>query len=222
MSKVIDLTFPFVQEHWRWLVKLHRHPRFDPAIHHMYMECNLHSFTHVDSLLHFSPGSLPIEQVPLDKFMGEAAIVDLSHLGKNESVTAGDLEKHGQHVKADDIVLLRTDWPLKYDIMSRDFWGKAPYTERDACEWLIKRKVKTVGFDYPADYAIRYEVTDPQHEYKIEEFTTHVILFPAGIYHVDYLCNLHLITKKRVQFMALPIPLQGAEGSPVRAIAIEQ
>ena len=222
MSKVIDLTFPFVQPHWRWLVGLYRRKHVDPSIQHFFMNYNLHSFTHCDALLHFLPGSLSIDKVPLDKFMGEAAVVDLSHLGENEGVTAADLEKHGQHVRAGDIVLLRTDWPLKCNVTSRDFWGKAPYTERNACEWLIQRKIKTVAFDYPADYVIRYEVLDPQHDYKKEEFTTHVTLFPAGIYHVDYVCNLHLITKKRVQFMALPMPLQGMEGSPARAIAIEE
>ena len=72
-------------------------------------------------------------------------MVNLSHLGAGDAVTAEDLEKYGKHVKAGDIVLLRTDWPLKCDIATRDFWGKAPYTTQDACDWLVKRKVKTVG-----------------------------------------------------------------------------
>lgn len=221
MSKVIDLSFP-IREHWRWMVKLYPHPTFHPSIKHSFMDYNLHSFTHVDSLLHFLPGMPSIEKVPLDKFMGEATVVNLSHLGENDGVTAAELEKHGQQVKAGDIVLLRTDWPLKCDYMSRDFWSKSPYTARDACEWLVERKVKTVGYDYSMDYVNKYAVIDPQHEYKVEEYTTHVIFFPAGIYVVEYLCNLHLITKERFQFMALPIPIKGAEGAPVRAIAIEE
>ncbi len=203
------------------MVKLYPRQTFDPAIQHRCLDHSLHVFTHVDALLHHLPGTASIEQVPMDKFMGEAAVVNLSHLGADDGVTAADLEKHGQHVGAGDIVLLRTDWPLKCDVMGRDFWGKAPYTAHDACEWLVKRKVKTVGYDYPPDYVLRYQVIDPQHEYKVEEYTTHHIFFPAGIFVVEYLCNLHLISQKRVQFMALPIPIQGAEGSPVRAIAIE-
>jgi len=222
MSKVIDLSFP-IREHWRWMVKLYPHHTFEDSFFlHQFMDYNLHGFTHVDALLHFLPGLPSIEKVPLDKFMGEATVVNLSHLGENDGVTAAELEKHGQHIKAGDIVLLRTDWPLKCDYMSRDFWGKAPYTTRDACEWLVERKVKTVGYDYSMDYVNKYAVIDPQHEYKVEEYTTHVIFFPAGIYVVEYLCNLHLITKERFQFMALPIPIKGAEGAPVRAIAIEE
>ena len=220
MSKVIDLTLT-VQEHWRWLVKMYQHPTSDERIRHMFVDLNLHSFTHVDSLLHFVPGTPSIEKVPLDKFMGEAVVVDLSHLGADDGVTAAELEKHGQQVRAGDIVLLRTDWPLKCDVMSRDFWGKGPYTAQDACDWLVNRKVKTVGYDYPPDYCLRYEVTDPQRKSKYEEATTHLAFFTKEIYVVEYLCNLHLISKERFQFMALPIPFKGSEGAPVRAIAIE-
>lgn len=222
MKKVIDLTLT-IREHWRWKAKLYPHHTFeDSYFMHQFIDYNLHGFTHVDAPLHFLRNGASIERVPMDKFMGEAAVVNLSHLGENDGVTAAELEKHGQHVRAGDIVLLRTDWPLKCDYMTRDFWGKAPYTARDACEWLVKRKVKTVGYDYPPDYVLRYQVIDPNHEYKAEENTTHDVFFKAGIIVMEYLCNLHLITRERVQFMALPLPLQGADGAPARAIAFEE
>jgi kynurenine formamidase len=192
------------------------------------MDCNLHSFTHVDSLLHFMPGKPALDRVPLDKYMGEATVVNLSHLGADAAVSGAELEKHGQHVRPGDIVLLRTDWPLKCDISTRDFWSKSPYTAPDACRWLVERKVKMIGYDYSPEYANKYQVIDPEHKYKIEDYSTHLILFPAGIFVVEYLCNLHLITKERFQFMALPIPIENGEGSPpiengegspVRAIA---
>lgn len=222
MSKVIDLTLT-IRKHWRWYVKLYPiHTFEDHFFFHQHMDYNLHGFTHVDALLHYIPDAPSIEKVPLDKFMGEATVVNLSHLGENGGVTAAELEKHGQHIRAGDIVLLRTDWPLKCDYMTKDFWGKAPYTARDACEWLVKRKVKTVGYDYPPDQVLQYEILDPQRENKPEEFTTHDVFFKEGIYVIEYLCNLHLITKERVQFMALPILIEGAEGAPVRAIALEE
>lgn len=222
MRKVIDLTL-IIREHFRWHAKLYPFHTFaDSCFMHQFLDLNLHGFTHVDALLHFTPGALSIDQMPLDKYMGEAAIVDLSHLGENDSVTAAELEKHAQHVKADDIVLLRTDWPLKCDYMSREFWTKAPYTARDACEWLLERKVKAVGEDYPPDYVVRHKAVDPQYKDKAEDQTTHDVLLRQGIGLIEYLCNLHLITKERVQFMALPLPIEGGDGSPVRAIAIEE
>jgi arylformamidase len=220
--KIIDLTLT-IRDHWRWMAQLEQRRTYEEDhFCQQFIHFNPHGFTHVDAPMHFLPGGRPIEQVPLDKFMGEAAIVNLSHLNENDGVTAAELEKHGQHIREGDIVLLRTDWPLKCDYMSRDFWTKAPYTARDACEWLVRRKVKTVGYDYPCDQVLRYEVLDPQRKARREENTTHDVFFPAGIIVIEYVCNLHLINRERIQFMALPIPFEGADGSPARAIAFEE
>ncbi len=221
--KVIDLTFTYRKSHWRWLYELHpkqTHDK-DPAMT-QFIYTNGHGFTHVDAPLHFLPDGDTMEKVPLDKFYGEAAVVNLSHLGENDGVTAAELEKHGQHIRAGDIVLLRTDWPLKCDYMSRNFWGKSPYTSRDACEWLVERRVKAIGYDYSCDYCSRYAVIEPRRKVTREDLITHVVFFPAGIIVMEYLCNLHLLSKDRVQFMALPIPFEGGDASPVRAIAWEE
>jgi len=222
LERVIDLSFA-IKEHWRWLVQfsaIHTHKDYHFLTQTLNM--NLHGFTHVDAPLHFLPDGLSMEKVPLEKFMGEAVVVNLSHLGESDGVTAQDLERKGDDIKPNDIVLLRTDWPLKCDYMSRDFWGRAPYTARDACEWLVRRKVKAVGYDYPPDYVLRKRLLDPQYKDKPEENTTHDVFFKEGIFVIEYLCNLHLITKERVKLMALPLLIEGAEGSPVRAIAIEE
>lgn len=220
MKKIVDLTLP-IQEHWRWLCKLRPHHTFDDGFFfHQYMDYNLHGFTHVDAHLHYIPGAPSIEKVPLDIWYGEATVVDLSHLGENGAVTAAEMEKHAQHVKAGDIVLLRTDWPLKCDYTTREFWGKGPYTAADACHWLVNRKVKTVGYDYPPDDILRYEVLDSSHVgTSPDDFPTHDIFFKAGVFVIEYLCNLHLIKKQRFEFMALPLPIVGGDGSPARAIA---
>jgi kynurenine formamidase len=220
--KVIDLTLT-IREHWRWFVNLETKRSYEDGFFLLQVaHFNLHGFTHVDAPNHFLPDGCAIEKVPLEKFYGEAAIVDLSHLGENDGVSAAELEEHGQHIRAGDIVLLRTDWPLKCDYTSRDFWGKAPYTGRDACEWLVERKVKAVGYDYPSDYLLRYEVLEPGRKSKREDNTTHDVFFKHGIIVIEYVCNLHLLNRDRIQFMALPLPLEGAGGSPVRAIAIEE
>jgi kynurenine formamidase len=52
------------------------------------------------------------------------------------------------------------------------------------------------------------------------ECVTHDVFFPAGITVIEYLTNLHLIGAARCRFMALPLRLEGADGSPVRAIAL--
>ena len=182
MWKVVDLTFT-IRDHWRWPVKLTAMPAKDRNFFlRWFMYLKVHCFTQVDAPLHFLPDGLSIEKVPLEKLMGEAAIVNLSHLGENTGVSAAELEKHGQHIREGDIALIRTDWPLKCDYMTKDFWGKAPYMERDACEWLVGRKIKAWGGDFPCDYLLRNDVIDPQRTInaKLEENTTHDVFFKEG------------------------------------------
>jgi kynurenine formamidase len=46
------------------------------------------------------------------------------------------------------------------------------------------------------------------------------MFFPAGITVIEYLANLDRIGVPRCRFMALPLALEGADGSPERTIAI--
>ena len=69
--------------------------------------------------------------MPVDQWIGPAAVVDLTHLGDNGEVSAAELDRHAGHVQAGDIVLLRTDWPKKVDVATEKFWKDAPYTARE-------------------------------------------------------------------------------------------
>ena len=42
----------------------------------------------------------------------------------------------------------------------------------------------------------------------------------AGVTVIEYLTNLDAIGVPRCRFMALPLKIEGADGSPVRAIAL--
>jgi kynurenine formamidase len=179
-----------------------------------------HAYTHVDAPVHFLPGDRHIAEMPVDQWTGEAAVVELSHLDENEAVTAAELERHAPHVRRGDIVLLRTDWPLKCPVESERFWREAPWTDRSACEWLVARGVKAVGYDYPPDRAIRTMIFEPGRRVTREDCPTHEVFFAAGVTVVEYLTNLEQIGVPRCRFLALPLKIDGADGSPVRAVAI--
>ena len=97
------------------------------------------------------------------------------------SSSAAELDKRAGHVQAGDIVLLRTDWPRKVDVASEKFWRDAPFTARSACDWLVARRVKAVGYDYPPDYTVRTPMFSPGTPVPREECTTHHVFFPAGL-----------------------------------------
>ncbi len=219
--RIVDLSFP-IRPHFRWAVRSEL--RSDHARGDLFRSTVLtvacHAYTHVDAPVHFLPGDRDIAAMPVDQWVGDAAVVDLTHLGANGAVTAKELEAHARHVRDGDIVLLRTDWPRQCDVASPRFWLDGPWTERDACEWLVARRVKVVGYDYPPDRAIRDMIADPGARRAREECPTHEVFFNAGITVVEYLTNLDAIGTPRCRFVALPLRIEGADGSPVRAVAL--
>ncbi len=148
-------------------------------------------------------------------------MVDISSCDADEAITARMLESRGGHIRAGDMVLLRTDWPRKRSLDTKAFWLEAPYTTREACEWLVARGAKTVGFDYPPDYSLRYLITEPGRALRRDECTVHDVLLPNGVCVVEYLRNLDRLQEERVLFSAFPLLIPGGDGSPVRAVAIE-
>ena len=174
----------------------------------------------MDAPLHFLPDGRDIATMPVDQWVGDAAVVDLTHLGENGEVSAAELEKHAGHVRAGDIVLLRTDWPRKMSVDREEFWSRGPYTGPTGCDWLIGKRVKAVGYDYPPDECIRDTIGAARRKPARDEYTTHARFFPAGITVIEYITNLDQIGAPRCRFMALPLRIEGADGSPVRAIAL--
>ena len=106
---MIDLSFP-IRPHFRWRVA--REVRASHAAGDNFessiMTLGCHAYTHVDAPKHFLPGARHIAEMPVDQWVGEAAVVDLTHLADNDGVTAADLERRAGHVRPGDIALLRT------------------------------------------------------------------------------------------------------------------
>jgi arylformamidase len=218
--RIVDLSFS-IRPHFRWkvapeLVAAHAtgHP-----LQSTVLTISCHAYTHVDAPLHYLVDGRDMASMPVDQWVGDAAVVDLTHLGANGEVTAAELERRAGHMRRGDIVLLRTDWPRRMGVDKEQFWKEGPWTGPSACEWLVTRGAKAV-YDYPPDHCIRDTIAEPRRRPGRSEYTTHAIFFPAGITVIEYLTNLDQIGAARCRFMALPLKLEGADGSPVRAIAL--
>ena len=97
--RIVDLTIP-IKPHFRWKVATElkaAHTKGD-LFNATVLTIHCHAFTHVDAPLHFLPGTKHIAEMPVDQWVGEAAVVDLTHLPENGEVTAADLERQAQHV----------------------------------------------------------------------------------------------------------------------------
>jgi kynurenine formamidase len=220
MSRIVDLTMP-VADHFRWSVDRRLKGDFakGDAFQVTWIGWTVHGFTHIDAPRHMVPGGPTTSDIRLDQVVGDAAVVDISHVRPDSPIESATLEGAGAHVRKDDIVLLKTGWDRVESANTPEFWTRAPYMTRAACEWLLARGIRAIGFDFPQDYPIRGLLTGKHAP--MREFVTHDVLLRAGVIMIEYLCNLGALKGPRTQLIALPLKIPDADGAPARVIALE-
>lgn len=177
-----------------------------------------HTGTHADAYFHMIANGRTIDKIELEKFFGECLVIDFSNIrGK---ITSKDFNKiiynaKGNKLKSkknignkiiirkNDIILLKTRKTL---MESFDF--NFAYLGKSGAEFLAKRKVKCVGIDN-----LGIERDQPGHE-------THKILFGKNIAIVEGL-ELSRIKQGRYFFIGLPLKIKNGDGSPIRAVLID-
>ena len=87
-----------------------------------------HAGTHLDAPIHFAKGTWSVDQIPTEKLVGEAVVVDISAksaLDRNSQLTIDDLKKwEGKHgsIPAGSILFVYTGWG-KYWPNSKKYFG---------------------------------------------------------------------------------------------------
>jgi arylformamidase len=169
------------------------------------VEMGVHNGTHADAPFHFAPGAGTIDQVPLETYLGEAVVVDLTQLfeaNQSRQITITDLESSAPNLAAAPRLLLKTGvWRD-----SRHFPESIPVIAPDVPEWLGAQKVKLLGLDLPS--------VDP---IEAKTLVNHHALAAAGIAIVESL-DLSAVEAGTYHFSALPLRIQGGDAGPVRAI----
>jgi hypothetical protein len=64
-----------------------------------------HTGTHVDAPRHFISTGTGVDKVPLENFIGEAVILDMSKKSIGEGITNIDLDTYSKIVKTGDIII---------------------------------------------------------------------------------------------------------------------
>ena len=174
-----------------------------------------HTGTHVDSPTHFIPGKSTIDEVPLEALVGEAVLLNATHVGPGGAVTVEDLEYANVDIREGDILVIRTDWSKHW--CQDDYFKGRPCLTEEAAQWIVDHKIRCVGVDMSG--------VDPTSQYgvspKLGGSPVHKILLGNDIYICEYLCNLDQITEERFFIAIMPIKVIGAEAAPARVCAIE-
>jgi len=161
---------------------------------------DLHGGTHIDAPLHFIPGGADVAALTLQLL--PAVLVETSHCPIGPADLPNEI--------AGCAVLFSTGWERRKD--APEFFSEYPYLAAEAAQALVDGGAALVGLDTPS--------ADPMKE--PYEFPVHRILLRAGIPIVEGLCNLPLLHRiaGEIWFGCFPLPIEGVEGSPVRAIAL--
>ena len=149
LNRIIDLTMP-IEEGMRVFpgmpgpacthVKTHeRH-----GLQVTKLEMLVHQGTHVDAPLHMFRDGETIDQVPLDKLIGEAVIFKLNHKRPGGVISADDFEKYAEDIRKNDIVILNTGYEFFLD--ASHYCTLTP----EAAEWLVKHEIKCLAMDLPS------------------------------------------------------------------------
>lgn len=198
-----------------------------------------HLGSHIDALCHFSRGGKlhgaeeitqsyngGVEHLSVDTIapiLKRGILLDMAGLFGPEplpadfEITPRHLEnaaaKAGVDVQPDDVVLLRTGWARYFEEPARFLSeGRGPGPAEEGARWLSSRRIFAAGSD-----TISFEhVPNPS-------MPAHVhLLVDSGI-HIMECLNLEQLAAARASvflFVALPLKLRGATGSPIRPIAI--
>jgi arylformamidase len=220
MKKIIDLSLPLttnatvVPGHPR----LTLHPIHTHKVHgrsNTSMRFSIHTGTHVDAPYHFVPKGKTIDQIPLDRLMGRAIMLDLRRRVKPKTaITIEDIRAAPGFREKDlfgKILVLHTGWNRK--MFGRpNYYLDNPWLTAEAARWLASKGIQALGLDTPQD-----RVQGPP---RPGDFPVHRIFLGKGIPFIEHLTNLERVRKRRFTLIALPIKISGGDGAPTRAVAI--
>jgi len=161
-----------------------------------------HSGTHVDAPMHFVANGASIDQVPLDRLIGPARVIDIP-----DDVQRIDATELGRHDwRGAQRILFRTRSSIHHWMTSAAFHRDFAYIAPDAAQLLADANVQLVGIDYLS--AEQFGAAAPR---------AHQILLGKGIPIVEGL-SLVDITAGDYDLIVLPMKVGGHEGAPARAV----
>jgi len=167
-----------------------------------------HTGTHIDAPAHFIENGTSVDKLDLKVLIGPARMIDLKGFrGAIEPFHLRELDNLA-HIER---LIIRTGWSKKYN--SADYYTGYPYFSSAACKYIVRRKIKLLGLDFPSPDNPR------DNFYSENDSPNHKYFFKHRLILVEYLTNLEKITVSDFSIAALPLNIYGADGAPARVVA---
>lgn len=213
-EKIYDLTQPFYEGMSRMAFMTAPTVRTLPGrrAHVQEIVALTHVGTHMDAPLHVVPNGKTIDEIPLDRVIGEGVVLNVAKRDV-EAITRKDIENAYPPIQLGDIAFLYTGWGSKFGTPEYD---PHPYLSEEAAEYLVAKKAKVVGLD-----ALTPDLPGPLRPKEGFQGPIHRILLGNGVLIIENLANLEAVAGKRLRLFAAPLKLKGGDGGYVRVFALE-
>ena len=166
------------------------------------LQLSTHTGTHADAPLHYVPDGAAIDGIPLLQFIGPCLIIDTEN---SDAITP-------DHVAVNDKARVpRLLFKTRHSTVADTRWDPdlAPILP-ETIERMGAQGVVLVGTDAPS--------VDPSDSKTLD---AHRALARHSIVNLENLV-LRDVPPGRYQLVALPLKLQGLDGSPVRAVLLQE
>ncbi|MHB8164533.1 MAG: cyclase family protein [Methanoregula sp.] len=162
------------------------------------LHMSTHTGTHIDAPVHYLKSGATIDTIPLINLIGSCRVVDVSSAGS--TITAGHLDG-----KMDTItrLLLKTSFSGHHQ-----FIENYPSLSFDAAHLITSKGIHCIGIDSPS----------------IESYdcdgSVHRELLGKGCIIIELL-DLSAVPEGDYDMIALPLRLEGLDGSPARVVLMK-
>jgi len=166
-----------------------------------------HTGTHMDPPSHIFEGRTSLEQFPISQFIGKAVVIDCTNLKNNERISMELINKNRKNADESEFLVFRTGWDKYWgqDKYFEDF----PFIDDEVAEYIVTSNKKGVGLDTIS--------LDP-----VGSLNFHKKLFKENeIVIIENLTNLESLGNDIFTLFALPLKYENADGSPIRAVAVQ-
>ena len=198
------------------------------------LEITTHIGTHIDAPLHMLEDTWSIDQIPLEKIVKKGKVIPMTDIEAGGMVTADAILKSGVEFDETVIPILHTGWTERA-WGTEEFWDNTVCMHKDAVELIVEKGVSAVAIDFfpefpfwwtddgPLNSVSDLVVGKPLHVKRPEGQPpghNHRTLFENQIILIQMVTNVGAIDAEEFLLSAVPLKLEGLDGSPARVFAI--
>lgn len=170
-----------------------------------------HIGTHVDAPAHAIADGAGIDDLEVGRFVETAHVVGVD-AEPLEAIAVDDVAPALNGLAPGDAVVIRAGWE---DHVGTERYHDHPYFTADLAEWFVEHGVGLVGMDFLTPDRPPGERPDGF------TYPVHTELLGNDVLILENLTNTAELVGQSTTIAVAPIKLPGADGAPVRAMAVD-